>query len=170
MADTGVGIKGQVYNGDVVGIYNRVIRFSEEMWKCASSSVPYLSTADQARLGKYLDAIDAYNAWVQAQPELDLPETAPKSYVLDTPPATAEVESDDLNDVIRMMTDMKDELINSQSARMPCRLVSFDAVRLTDYVSKIRKFLTDYIQKVQPLDLPESSPRDAVSGTGKVGV
>ena len=164
------GVKGLVYNGDLYGIYMRLNRFLEELWKCASSSVPYMSIADQQRFAKYLDSIDSYRAWIQAQPELDLPETAPKNYPLPAKCPWTEVESDDINDLLRQLDDTMVELTNSQSARMPCRLISYDELRLTDYIAKMRQFLTGYIQKVQPLDIPESSPRDVVSGQGKTGV
>jgi hypothetical protein len=164
------GVKGKVYNGDVFGIYLRMNRFLQELWKCASSSVPYMSTADQTRLAKYLNSIDAYVAWVQAQPELDLPETAPKDYALPSKCAWTNVESDDIDDILRQFDDAITELVNSQSARQPCRLISYDEDRITGYVEKMRRFLLDYIQKVQPLDIPESSPRDVVSGPGTGGV
>jgi hypothetical protein len=167
---TDAGIKGKVYNGDVYGIYLRMNRFLEELWKSASSSVPYMSKADQTRLEKYLDSIDAYVAWVQAQPELDLPETAPKEYALTPKCPWTRVESDDIDDILRQFDDSIEELINSQSARQPCKLITYDEQRTTAYVEKMRRFLLDYIQKVQPLDIPESSPRDVPAGTGKGGV
>jgi hypothetical protein len=129
-----------------------------------------MSVADQARLAKYLDSVDTYRAWVQAQPELDLPETAPKNYDLPPKCPWTRVESDDINDLLRQLDDTMEELSNSQSARMPCRMISYDEKRITDYIEKMRNFLVNYIQKVQPLDIPESSPRNAVSGPGSGGV
>ena len=162
-------IKGIVYNGDVFGIYLRLNRFLEELYKAASSSVPYMSGADQTRLATYLNSVDKYVEWVQAQPELDLPETAPKAYELPAKFAWTRVESDDLDDLLRQFDDAITELTNSQSARQPCRLISYDQARITSYIEKMRRFLLDYIQIVQPLDLPESSPREPLSGAGKLG-
>ena len=159
----------KVNNHDVVGLYNRLNRFLVELFKCASSSVSEVNTFDQTRLETYLTAVDTYHAWVVAQPHLDLPETSPKEYELEAPPTVADVENENINDIIRLVILCRDELINSQSARQPGNLNVFDSTRLTTYVAKVRNFLNDYIRAVTPLDLPESSPKEAQSGPGLLG-
>ena len=159
-----------VTNGDVYGLYLRLDRYLTELYKCASNSVPYVSVADQQRIMSYFDAADRYVDWMQREPELDLPETSPKPYALPARCAWTRVESDDLNDLLRLMDDTMTELVGSQSARMPCRLISYDQVRFTAYIAKMRDFMLGYIQQIQPLDFPESSPRDIQSGPGKGGV
>src|SRR5512137_2715394 len=103
------------YNQDVVGLYDRIQRFIEEMNKSVSSNLSLTNEFDQERLAKYLDAIDRYHAWVQAQPHLDLPETAPQEYVLEALVVPTNVENESINDVIRLMCACRDELTNSQS-------------------------------------------------------
>jgi hypothetical protein len=105
-----------------------------------------------------------------AQPQLDLPETAPRAYALDPDPTVAIIENEALRDVLTMMEVARDELVASQSARMPVGLLSFDSRRAMAVVDKVEAFLNSYIREVQPLDLPESSPSRPMAPTGKTGV
>lgn len=160
----------QVNNQDIVGLYDRINRFIIEMIKSVSSQGAFFNQFDQGRLSVYLDAVVFYHDWVIAQPHLDLPETAPKYFDLETLPVIVNVENESINDVVRMFVVARDELINSQSARMGAQLLDFDSKRLRDITTKVRNFLTSYIQKTSPMDLPESSPAEPSSGTGKVGI
>ena len=159
-----------VYNMDVVGLYERINRFIEEVGKAVSSGVSLTNEFDIARLKTYLDAIDRYHAWVLAQPHLDLPETSPRVYTLKDPPAEVEIENEDMDDILRTFRLARDELINSQSSRLGAGLMKPDSVRLTAITAKARSFLLDYVEPTQPLDLPESSPAQLVSGPGRTGV
>jgi len=167
MADTTSQV---VYNHDIVGIQTRINRFISEVYSSVSNGTSQTSTFDQARLASYLDAIDAYIAWVIAQPQLDLPETSPRAYTLEANPAVADIENEDLADVLRLLEIARDEVIQSQSARQASGLITFDITRLSAVVTKTRNFLTTYIAKVSPLDLPESSPQDPLAAPGKKGV
>lgn len=159
-----------VYNHDIVGIYNRVNRFVEELVKSVSSGVSQMNAFDQARLLSYLKNISTYLAWVTAQPQLDLPETHPRLYALPEAPEPVTVENEEVDDVVRMLLVARDEIINSQSARQGSGLIPFDASRFLAVVKKCEAFMADYVATVTPLDLPESSPTDPMSGGGKVGV
>ena len=159
-----------VNNHDIVGLYNRINDFMLELIKSVSSQGSQMNEFDQSGLGSYLDAVDSYHAWVIAQPQLDLPETAPTIYPLRTAVETPLVENESINDLIRMMTAMRGELVNSQSARQAAGLIPFDSARLTAIVKKARTFLIDYIKPVTPLDLPESSPEIESSGVGRTGI
>ncbi len=158
------------YNHDVAGLVQRWNQFIEEVWKAASNGVSQMSQFDQDRLGSMLDAIDAYQVWVVSQPQLDLPETTPRPITLDDFPDVTSVENEEINDITRMMILGRDELINSQSSRMPSGLIKYDAARSTSYVAKIRNFLATYVAKTTPLDLPASSPDEALAPAPKRGV
>lgn len=160
----------KVKNHDVLGLYNRMNRFLVEFFKAVSSETSEMNEFDQARCATYLDAIDNYHAWVIAQPQLDLPETAPREYELETPPNVPIVENESINDICRLLVVGRDELINSQSARTAAGLNQFDSGRLTAIIAKTRAFLTDYVQATTPLDLPESSPKAPSSGAGLTGI
>lgn len=159
-----------VNNSDVVGLYNRIQRFIEELYKSVSSQTSQVNEFDQARLATYLNAVDTYHNWVIGQPHLDLPETSPKVYVLEDAVEVEDTENENVNDLIRMLILARDELINSQSARDPSQLNEFDSARLRSLIEKARQFLQTYIQVATPLDLPESSPQEPSSGSGRTGV
>ena len=161
----------QTYNHDVVGMYYRINRFIEEAQKSQSSSVSLTNAFDVTRLSTYLDSIDRYHAWVMAQPQLDLPETTPRLYQLDAgPDVGVTLESDDLDDIVRMLVLTRDELVNSQSSRNGSGMQSHDSVRLTAIVAKCRAFIESYVKPTTPLDLPESTPMRSVTGPGRTGV
>lgn len=167
MADTSTVV---VNNHDIAGINSRINRFIEELVKSVSSGTSQLNQFDQARLVTYLDAIDTYHDWVISQPNLDLPETHPRAITLNQSVPSMTVENDSINDLVRILTIARDEIVNSQSARDAAGLNKFDSNRLRSIVSKCRKFLSDYIVPTNPLDLPESSPAVAQSGAGRTGI
>jgi len=69
------------YNHDIVGIYNRINRFLEELFKGVSAAGSQVNEFDFSRLSSYMVNIRGYIAWVVGQPHLDCPETHPKEYV-----------------------------------------------------------------------------------------
>jgi len=160
----------QVYNQDVLGLVNRINRFIVEVMKAASSGLSYMNTFDLNRSKTYLDAVDSYHAWIKAQPQLDLPETAPRGYKLEPNPEVPDLENEDINDLIRLWEVARDELLSSQSSRMGCSMIAPDSARLESIIAKARAFLVDYVEPTQPLDLPESSPANPMSGSGRTGV
>ena len=159
-----------VNNHDIVGLYNRINRFLDEIHKSSSSAVSEYNEFDMTRSKSYLEAIDTYHDWVIAQPQLDLPETSPKTYELLAVPSITRVENESINDFVRIFTLTRDSLVNSQSARMPAGLMSYDSVRLRAITSKARNLLQDYVEPITPLDLPESSPQAPSSGAGRTGI
>ena len=160
----------EINNHDIVGMYNRMNRFLTEMNKSTSSQTSEVNVFDFTRVNEYLNAIDVYHGWVVGQPQLDLPETSPKTYVLEDAVVFDQVENENINDIIRMFTLSRDELINSQSARVPAGLNKFDSSRLTAVIEKIRLFLSEYVDTSTPLDMPESAPKRARSGLGRTGI
>jgi len=158
-------------NHDLVGLDNRLNRFLVELHKAVSANqgdetYPF----DVARMLSYLDAAQVYHNWMVAQPQLDLPETAPRMYKLMERPELPQVENESVNDMIRMFIIMRDEICCSQSARRPCGMNQFDSARFTSILLKMRNFITDFVQVATPLDMPESSPMMPSSGAGRGGI
>ena len=160
----------EVYNEDVLRIHSRINRYIEEMQKSVSANVSEMNKFDMGRVRAYLSALRFLHDSVQAMPEIDQPEVHPKAYAMRPNPAVIVVENENVNDLVNMMINMRDELANSQSARRGARLISFDSVRFLDAIGRMEQFLTSYVEKATPLDLPESSPRSEMSGPGRVGV
>jgi len=161
-----------VFNQDVVFLYDKINRFIIELLRSQSSGVSGMITADQGRLETYIFSLRAAMSWVQNQPMLDLPETHPRPYPLEPSPEIPErgVENEAINQVIRLMVALRNELVNSQSARFGTRLQPFDEVRFTAIVDKVEAFLNSYIRQATPLDMPESSPNEKMTQDGSLGV
>jgi hypothetical protein len=46
----------------------------------------------------------------------------------------------------------------------------FDSSRVSALVAKTRQWLNDYVTQRSPMDLPETSPQQAMSPAGQAGV
>ena len=160
----------QVYNSDIVHLWQSMNRVKEEVIKSQSASYGDVLPADITRWHKYLDSFDTYRSWVLSQPLLDNPESHPKTYELPDEYVPPQVDNESCNTFATMLTTAMEELSNSQSARIGTGLNAHDAFRQETYVKKMRSFLIEYVQVVEPLDLPESTPRLPQVPTGKKGV
>lgn len=161
-----------VYNHDLLGLYNRLNRILFEMSKCQSTGTTDINDYDQNRIKSYLDALDNYVAWFRSVPHLDLPETHPREYPLPEAPEVKreEIENECVADLCTMLTLARDEMCNCQSARLGSGMIDFDFIRFTNVVEKCRVYMNTYVQNVTPLDMPESAPKYAQVGQGRVGV
>lgn len=170
MATTPKNTLGSTYNTDVFGFVRRINRFIEEVFKSQSSGVSKTSTFDVTRAKTYITALRGYLAWVVGQPELDLPETSSRAIALPASPVIPQMENESLYDLAVLLELARDELSNSQSARMSSNLIGFDAGRLVAILDKVDAFIDDYILVIDPLDLPETSPQTEMTGDGRLGV
>lgn len=160
----------QTHNHDICGLVRRIDRFMFELHKSVSSNTSKVNSYDTERLQSYLDAMSFYLDWVQGQPQLDLPESAPTLYELADPHDLQDVESEDINDLLRLLKLVRIELVDSQSSRDPAGLNQFDERRARDLIAKCNAFLSGYLAQTNPIDLPESSPKAASSGQGRTGI
>lgn len=156
------------FNSDCASIVRRYNRMIVETLKSQSSGVSLTLPFDVARMRSYIAAMRAYQAFVVSQPLLDCPETGPQEIPLQPSPATPQIENESGADIIQLIEIARDELANSQSGRMPTNLLKFDYDRQTSYLDKLTALL-DYVGTSEPLDLPESSPQELVSGPGNRG-
>jgi len=156
-------------NMDIHGLVRRLFRFGVELFHSQSNGLVDLREADRARLISYLDAADAYIAWAQAQPQADMPETHPHAWKLDAPilPTGVEVENDSLIDILSMIDIFAREALACASTRQPNRFTTHDEKRFKDYITRVRNFVTQYIDTQLPLDLPESTPQEPVAPPGQ---
>jgi hypothetical protein len=160
----------QVVNHDICGICRRLDDFIFELLHSQSANVHDVSEADQGRLRAYIAAWNSYVDWVTEEPELDLPETSPRMHEIGPHPEVVAVENAAINDCVRLLVVTRDELINSQSARKSTGLLIFDAGRAKAAMTKLDRLLENYISKIQPMDLPESSPEHQLQPPGRTGV
>jgi hypothetical protein len=158
------------YNTDVFSLVRRVNRFIVEVTKSQSSGISQTMPYDLTRVLSYTTSIRSFVAWMVAQPLLDLPETGPSEMTLPDSPVIPQMENESAYDICIMFEIMRDELANSQSSRMSTNLIKYDHDRLLAIVQKMENFVTTYINIAEPLDLPESSPMQLVTGKGLQGV
>lgn len=159
----------EIYNQDVIGLVSRLDRFHEELFKSVSAGTSELNEFDLERTQKALAALTGYLDWIQAQPHLDLPESHPNPYPVPAAPAALPVESEIVNDILRIYSVLRIEMVNSQSSRKAANIIGFDEKRWRSLIAKLENYLKDYVAGYTPLDLPESSPKMPMSGPGRQG-
>lgn len=159
-----------IYNHDICGFIRRLDRYIFELHKSVSSGLQEYNTFDLARYDSYMFSCRSFLAWVVSQPQLDVPESHPETHKVDDDQALADVENEDVNDLIRLWKTARKELLHSASARKPAGLSVFDHARCIAILDKMDAFKNNYILVSNPIDLPESAPRLAMSGPGRQGV
>jgi hypothetical protein len=159
-----------IYNLDCTYLADKIARYAGEVQMSVSSNVAFVNEFDMARLQQYLTDIDRAVSYINEQPQLDLPESHPMTHPIQPFPVMRDMESDEWDHVVRLLRAGYIELVNSQSARLGAGLMPFDSRRITALVAKCRQWLNDYVAERSPMDLPETSPQQAMSPAGKSGV
>jgi hypothetical protein len=157
------------YNIDVHSVVRRYNRFIVEIQKSQSSGISQSMPYDVTRIKSYIASMNAFLNFIVSQPLLDCPETGPTEMPLPPHPTVVAMENDSAYDLLQLIEIARDEIVGSQSSRLPTNLLKFDYDRQIAYLAKLTNLL-QYVANVEPLDLPESSPMDAVTGTGQQGV
>lgn len=156
-----------LHNDDIAGLIRRLRRVKFEICKSQSASLMYVTNADLKRFNSYLDAAVSYFDWMMSEPMQDLPESHPKEIDLGAAEVLPLPENESLVDLIAMFDNLESEMALCQSARMHSSMIDHDEKRFRDIVKKIRNFMSDYIEVIQPLDMPESTPGREMTGHGK---
>lgn len=159
----------QTCNIDVHSLVRRINRFIAEINKSQSSGISQSMPFDITRVNSYIKSLRAIMAHYVAQPLLDLPETGPQWIPLPADEPMPRVENESAYDLCMLLSIMRDELANSQSSRLSTNLIKFDYDRANAVLAKMDSMIA-YISAAEPLDLPESSPRESMSGVGAQGI
>jgi len=157
------------YNHDIKTMCSYLDRVIKELVHSVSSGVSEVNEFDMERVLSYLGKLRSFHAWVVAQPQLDIPETDPDAQEIPEAEAIPALENEAIANIIRLLQVSRKELLNAQSARKPCGMISFDSRRLLAILSKTESFVNDFIKNETPIDLPESSPKAAKVGAGNTG-
>lgn len=147
----------------------RINRFIIELQKSQSSNINGAISFDMTRTRSYIAAQIKALETIASMPNVDLPETGPTLLPLPAPPTILYTENDTVNLLVQWLEISRDELTNSASARRPCGIEKFDFDRALSYLNRMGK-VCDYQGSVDPLDLPESTPREDVTPAGELGV
>lgn len=156
-----------VQNMDIAGLVRRLRRFKFEVNKSVSAGLMHTTKADLGRFQSYLTSVVTYFDWMVAQPQQDLPEWHPTEIDLGDSEKLARPENEALADLIQQLDALEVEMAYCQSARMHTSMMAHDEKRFRDIIQKISNFLIDYVEVIQPLDMPESTPSQALTGQGK---
>jgi hypothetical protein len=161
----------EVLNQDVAGLAERTDEVIYEIMKSQSANLTDLRPFDRTRITEYNAMLNRYAAWITEAPDVDLPETHPRTYVMKfiSEGLEFDIENKALRDLVRMYQAIITEMTNSQSARAANGLTTHDKRRFDLVMEKIQKFLVDYVDETQPLDMPESAPSSDAIGPGFTG-
>ena len=146
-------------NDDIVGLHNRINRTLVELYKSASANVTAVNVHDFKRTSDYLVDLTLFTDYITS-PEfpLDLPDTHPFTHTLSPDPEIPDIENMMVEDLMRLLVRGRGELVLSQSSRNATGLISHDEKRWRAILVQADKFMVEYVAKVTPIDLPESSP------------
>lgn len=163
----------EVKNMDIAGLVERADQIMVELLKSQSADIDAFRGADRARADVYMGNMVDYAEWAASQPELDLPESSPRTFNIDylseRDGVSEKVENKAIRDLARMMQALIIEMSNSQSARAPSGIIVHDLGRFNALIAKMRAFLTDFVDPQQPTDLPETNPSEAGVTSGRLG-
>lgn len=161
----------EVMNQDVAGLAERADEVIYEIAKSQSANLTDMRPFDRTRITEYNLMLNRYAAWIVDAPDIDLPETHPRSYpiIYISAEVDADVENKAIRDLVRMYRALITEMTNSQSARAANGLTLHDKRRFDLVMEKIGKFLNDYVDETQPIDMPESAPSSEGVGEGYKG-
>jgi len=161
----------EIMNLDIDGTLARSRRFKKEWLKSVSANSADIKSFDADRLRSYIASLRAYIKFYQVQPPMDVPEFHGSRFIDVGPlPETPKVENEAVNDMSSLWDVFEIELINSASARSAFSLNEHDERRALALLDRMERLLEDYMVKILPLDLPESSPMQAAVTDGDLGI
>lgn len=162
----------EVINADVAGLAERTDEVIYEVAKSQSANLTDMRPFDRERIDQYNTMLKRYANWVVAAPDVDLPETHPRSYPIKyiSKDLSDDVENKAVRDLVRYYRSLITEITNSQSARLANGLTKHDKRRFDLIMEKIENFLSEYVDETQPLDMPESAPSSDAVEHGYRGV
>lgn len=160
----------QTYNIDINSIANRMCRFVDEIQGFQSANGSEMHPEDLIRLKSYLTGLRTFVNTVQQLERMDYVETNADLEPLRQMPAKIEMENESMNDVNVLLRRAHLELTHSASARQSSKMNKYDEGRLSRSIVRAETLITDYVEVVTPLDMPNSSPRTSAVGEGKTGI
>ncbi len=165
MSDTAV-----VLNEDVYTILEDLKQYADECYNSNSANTNSVNEHDQGRIEDMIDALEGLHVHVQAQPYPDYVDVNEDGYIFTPWEELPNVENNMINHLRRVFNRTHQQLANSQSARAMAKLIDPDSQRLSSNLIKCRNYLENYIKPFSPLDLPETTPKNARVPEGKRGI
>ena len=158
-------------NHDVAGLVRRLDRALVEVTKSQSTAISGTLPFDNARLKTYITSARSYRAWMSAEPFMDCPATTPMFIEVPCYGQVLTMDNDSAWDVAQLLDTAIMELQSADCGRISNGFpVKEDGVRFDNTIKRIENLLLNFMEKIEPVDYPESSPRFASTGQGNTGL
>jgi len=150
---------GQLRNYNCLALMEQIDRVLIEVSQSVSATTNDYREPDKVRLQSYINAITAYLDYSSKVPYLDRPHSHPLMLSYPEPPVPVQSDMDNLagRALVHSLHVFRINIGMSQSSDMSNGYVAQDLSRFRSYVLDLQSLLSDFISKVQPLDLPETS-------------
>lgn len=176
---TTVPERTNIVNIDIYSMLRRLDRMRTEVGHCQSADMPNgLLPFDATRIQDYIEDYRSFFAFIESKPLPDAPETHGNfSLVLPDDSSIVQpeqVENEDCRSLLLLMMQLRTELQNSQSARLPQGIIPTpegqpgDRARIKDFIARIEA-LVGYATSANPSDRPESTPLAMPTPAGRLG-
>ena len=160
----------RTYNQDVQVAVRKLDRAIDELGKSASSRDTDFLEADKHRLKSYLDGFQKFIDYAASQPVPDYAETHTMTFPMPPAPEHTSSENELVQLAMNQLMRVREELATGQSARRAAGLHEHDKTRIDDLVDRAQRLITEYIDKVNPIDYPGSAPAHEVGRSPRSGV
>lgn len=156
-------------NHDIASLVRRLDRLMIELGKSQSTNVTELMPYDLNRVNQFAKMLRSYKAWSIKEPFMDTPESSPVQIQVECFGKVLPVDNDSVWDLIQLVDTIIVELANASSSRLASNLLPADSERFDAYMVRMDNLLA-HIAGSEPVDSPESSPRDPNTGEGLTGI
>jgi hypothetical protein len=133
--------RDKIQNLDIVDLVNRVDRFMNEVSRAASATRTETSTHDIARQHSILTRLESRFKMYGQEPELDLPHYHPKPMSVPAAPSILNVENNDSQQLLNLLSALRTELLFSDSAERSTSFNPADKCRIQAVIDKARQLI-----------------------------
>lgn len=170
-----------VANPDIATFAEMTDQRLVEILKSASGSLDDYTTPDKIRMQAYVNELRAFKAWFMQRPEPDRPNQHPEQLGIDyqsnqesfEDPVTQEEvaliqkpENMAARAAAQQMREILASTVLGASRFRPGGMNAHDSRRVDDELDRLEFLLTEYIEQLLPVDLPETNPSAQLTGHG----
>ena len=170
-----------VANPDIATFAEMTDQRLVEILKSASGALDDYTTPDKIRMQAYVNELRAFKAWFMQRPEPDRPNQHPEQLGIDyqsnqesfEDPVTQEEvaliqkpENMAARAAAQQMREILASTVLGASRFRPGGMNAHDSRRVDDELDRLEFLLTEYIEQLLPVDLPETNPSTPLTGHG----
>ena len=170
-----------VANPDIATFAEMTDQRLVEILKSASGALDDYTTPDKIRMQAYVNELRAFKAWFMQRPEPDRPNQHPEQLGIDyqsnqesfEDPVTQEEvaliqkpENMAARAAAQQMREILASTVLGASRFRPGGMNAHDSRRVDDELDRLEFLLTEYIEQLLPVDLPETNPSAPLTGHG----